>query len=193
MDDKLDLLKAALGEVRVKEGELIRYHTYSKLGGPAQYFYIATSQKELLLGLNTCYELKIPYFLIGSGTKVMISEKGLQNVVIKNRSTQIKLGAIKGKVGKDGLGIEEAQIEADSGVLLGRLNEYLRGQKLKEITGLSSVHSTIGGALFLDPVLLELTEIIKVWQDGEAFEIKPFELQRNKHVIISAILRVKAA
>jgi len=193
MDNKLDLLKAALGEVRVKEGELIKYHTYSKLGGPAQYFYIATSQKELLLSLNTCYELKIPYFLIGSGTKVMISEKGLQNVVIKNRSTQIKLGAIKGKVGKDGLGIEEAQIEADSGVLLGRLNEYLRGQKLKEIEGFSSVHSTIGGALFLDPVLLDLTEIIKVWQDGEAFEIKPFELQKSKHVIISAILRVKAA
>jgi UDP-N-acetylmuramate dehydrogenase len=193
MDDKLDLLKAELGEVRVKSDELIKYHTYSKLGGPAQWFYIATSQKELLLVLNTCYELKVPYFLIGSGTKVMISDKGLRGLVIKNRSVIIKLGAIKGKVGKDGLGIEEAQIESDSGVLLGRLNEYLRGQKLQEINGISSVHSTVGGALFLDPALLELTEIIKVWQDGDVFEIKPFELQRNKHIIISAIFRVKAA
>lgn len=193
MDDKLDLLKAALGEVRVKTNELIKYHTYSKLGGPAEWFYIATSQKELLLVLNTCYELKIPYFLIGSGTKVMISDNGLKGLVIKNRSIIIKLGAIKGKVGKDGLGIEEAQIEADSGVLLGRLNEYLRAQKLSEINGISSVHSTVGGALFLDPALLELTEIIKVWQDGDVFEIKPFELQRNKHIIISAIFRVKAA
>ena len=192
MDNSLDLLRAALGEVRVKEGEQIKYHTYSKLGGPAEWFYIATSQKELLQVLNTCYELKIAYFLIGSGTKVLISDKGLKGLVIKNRSTAIKLGAIKGKVGRDGLGIEEAQIEADSGVLLGRLNEYLRNQKLKEIEGISSVHSTIGGALFLDPVLLELTEIIKVWQDGDVFEIKPFELQRNKHIIISAIIRVKA-
>lgn len=192
MDNTLDLLKNELGEVRVKEGELIKYHTFSQVGGPAEFFYIATSQKELIKVLNTCYELKLPYFLIGSGTKVLFSEQGLRGMIIKNRSNAIKIGAIKGKVGKDGLGVQEAQLEIDSGTTIGKINEYLRGQKLKELIGISSLHSSLGGSLFLDPVIIELTEVIKVWQDGEVFEIQPFELLKNKHIIISAILRVKA-
>ena len=192
MEDKFDLLKASLGEVRVKEGELLKYHTFSKLGGPAEFFYIATSQRELIQSLNTSYELNIPFFLIGSGTKILIAEAGIKGLVIKNRSNAIKLGAIKGKVGKDGLGIEEAQIEVDSGTILGKINEYLRSQKLQELTGISSVHSTLGGSLFLDPEIIELTEMIKVWQDGDVFEIAPYELNKQKHIVISAILRVKA-
>ena len=97
MDDKLSLLRASLGEVRVKENEEIKYHTFSKLGGKAEFFYLATSQKELIEVLNTCWELKVPFFVIGSGTKVMIGEEGLKGMVIKNRSTQIKMGAVKGQ------------------------------------------------------------------------------------------------
>ena len=192
MDSKLSLLRTALGEVRVKEKEPIKFHVFSKIGGPAEFFYLATSQKELILVLDTCYELKVPFFLIGSGTKVLLSEQGLSGMVIKNRSSAIKIGAIKGKVGKEGLGIEEAQLEIESGTSLGKINEYLRSQKLQEIEGISSVHSSLGGSLFLDPVIIELTEIIKVWQDGEVFEIKPFELKRNVHIVISVILRVKS-
>jgi UDP-N-acetylmuramate dehydrogenase len=192
MDNTLDLLKNELGEVRVKEGELIKYHTYAQIGGPAEFFYLATSQKELIKALNSCYELKIPFFLIGGGTKTLFSEQGLKGLIIKNRSTLIKIGAIKGKVGKDGLGVQEAQLEIDSGTTIGKINEYLRGQKLKELVGISSIHSSLGGSIFLDPALVELTEILKVWQDGEVFEIQPFELEKNKQVVISVIMRVKA-
>lgn len=192
MDDKLSLLRAALGEVRVKAQEEIKYHTFSKLGGPAEFFYLATSQKELVEVLNACWELKVPFFVIGSGTKIMISEEGLPGLVIKNRSNQIKMGAVKGKVSKDGLGVEEAQLDIDSGTIIGKINEYLRNQKLREIEGISSVHSSLGGSIFLDPTIIELAEVIKVWQDGEVFEIAPFELKRNKHVVISIVLRVKA-
>ncbi len=192
MDDKLSLLRAALGEVRVKENEEIKYHTFSKLGGPAEFFYLATSQKEFIEVLNICRELKVPIFVIGSGTKVMVSEEGLKGMVIKNRSTAIKMGAVKGKVSRDGLGVEEAQLDIDSGTIIGRINEYLRTQNLREIEGISSVHSSLGGSIFLDPNIIELAEVIKVWQDGDVFEIPPFELKRNKHIVLSVVLRIKA-
>jgi UDP-N-acetylmuramate dehydrogenase len=192
-DAKLKLLTDTLSPERVKEQEKLSHHTFSKLGGPAQYFYIATTQKELINALNTAYELKIPFYLLGAGTKFLIPQKGFLGLTIKNRTSHIKVGGVKGKVGKNGIGVEEALVEVDSGVTLGKINEFLKSQNLKEIIGISSLHATVGGALFLDPVLIKLTQKITIWEQGDVFDISPEELKRNKHIIISAIIRIKAS
>src|SRR6266542_3434036 len=118
MDDKIKLLTFALGQERVKLNEKLSYHTFSKLGGPAKAFYIATSQKELILALDTSLELKIPYLILGSGTKILPSKNGFEGLVIKNRTSSIKIGGVKGKVSAKGIGVEEALVEVDSGVSL---------------------------------------------------------------------------
>jgi len=193
MDEKIKLLISELGEERVKTGELLKYHTFSNLGGPAEIFYVATNQNELIKILDLAYELKIPYQIFGSGTKLMVSDKGLEGLVIKNRTSNVKIGGIKGKVGKDGIGIEEALIEADSGVSLGKLNEFLKEQKLKDITGFSSLKSTIGGAIFLDKELVDKTQQVKVWDRGDVMDIPLEELNRKNHVVLSVIVKVKSS
>lgn len=192
LQDKIKLLISELGEERIKTGELLKYHTFSNMGGPAEIFYVATNQSELIKILDLAYELKIPYQVFGSGTKLMVSEKGLTGLVIKNRTSSVKIGGIKGKVGKEGIGIEEALIEADSGVSLGKLNEFLREQKLKDITGFSSLKSTIGGAIFLDKELVEKTQQVKIWDRGDVLEIPLEELNRKNHVVLSVVVKVKA-
>jgi UDP-N-acetylmuramate dehydrogenase len=181
-----------LGAERVKENEPFSYHTYSKRGGPAEVFFIATNRKELIQILDLARELKINYFIFGGGTKIMIADKGMKGLVVKNRTSGLKVGGIKGKVGREGIGIEEALIDADSGISMGKLNDFLKEQNLKEVMGISPQASTLGGAIFLDPVLQSLITKINVWDEGEVRDIEVLDLDRKKHIILGLILKIKA-
>lgn len=192
LHDKLKILKTTFGEERIKFNEKLSHHTFSKLGGPAEAFYIATSQRELINALDSAHQLKIPFFVFGGGTKIMISDKGIQGLVIKNRTGAIKINGIKGKVGRSGVGIEEAIIEADSGVSIGKLNQFLKEQGLSEFQGISSQSATLGGAIFLDPVLQAVTSIIKVWEKEDVFEIDILKLRRLDQTVLSLVLKIKA-
>lgn len=192
MDNKIKLLISSLGEERVKLNEKLSYHTFSKLGGPAQAFYIATSQHELINILNLADSLALPLFVFGSGTKLTISDKGMRGLVIKNRSGSLKISGIKGRVEKGGLGVEEALIEIDSGVSVAKLNEFLVRQHLRLFQGASSQHATIGGAIFIDSALREMVKEVKVWEKGMVFGIEVASLARGRHVVLSCIIKVKA-
>lgn len=192
MSGKIGVIRSSLGPERVKLNEKLSYHTYTKIGGPAECFYIATTQNELVEGLNVANDLTVPFCVFGSGTKMLVSEPGLPGLVIKNRTSQIKISGIKGKVGREGLGVAEALLEVDSGVTIGKLNEYIEEQNLRPISTFSSSHSTIGGTIFLDPNLQNLTQKIKVWDDGTVSEIDSIDLNRNKHIVLSAVFKIKA-
>lgn len=193
MDEgKINLIVSELGNERVKQKEQIKYHTYTKVGGPAQLFYIATNQKELLKVLNLALELKVPFMVLGAGSKIFISEKGFDGLVIKNRTSNIKISGIKGKVGQNGIGIEEALIELDSGVSLAKLNDFLVENKLQEIKGLSFGKSTAGGSILIDRELQRICQKIIIWENGQTDEIDLVNLNIKKHVVLSIVVKVKA-
>lgn len=191
MDEKIKLLISTLGENRIKENENLKYHTYNKLDVFCEYFYITTSQKELIDILTACLELKIPYSLFSNGTKLIIKKSSVKGLTIKNRSGIIKIGGIKGKVSPTGIGIEEALVEVDSGVSLGKLKEYLAEQKLQNLLHDSSSHSSIGGALFIDERLKQACQKVTVWRKGEKRDFDPYSLEKDM-VILSAVFRAKA-
>lgn len=191
MEEKIKLVVKVLGEERVKLNEKIASYTYLRQGGEALGFYIATTSRELINVLNILYDLKIPFILIGGGTKILFNDGKIKAFVIKNRSSAIKIAGIKGSVGKGRLGVEEILLEVDSGVSINKLNEYLSKQGFEEISGFSSVQSTIGGALFFDLSLRERIQKIKVWDDKETLEIDLKGLDK-KQVILSAVFKFKS-
>lgn len=187
-----DLIIASLGRERVKRNEKLSYHTFSKIGGPARLFYIATTQKELINALGIANDLRVSFFILGAGTKILIPDKGLDTFVIQNKTSLIKVGSFKGKVGREGLGIEEASLEVDSGVLLTKFNEYLKSQKFKSIDYYSSLNSSIGGSVFIDPIIKQVVQSLKVWESGEIITIPVEDLVINKHVVLSLTIKVRA-
>ncbi len=190
MDSKLKLLSDSIGKERFKFNESLKAYTFSKSQGGAECFYIATSVNELVKILDLSNELQIPIFLIGSGTKVLLSSQ-VKGLVIKNRADNIRIAGVKGKVGREGIGVESALVEADSGASLKKLNQFAKDNKLKEVDGFSSLTSTVGGSIFLDPLLREATQKIKVWFEGENLEIGLEGLKREM-VVLSVIFRFKA-
>ncbi len=190
MEDKLKIIARTLGEERVRLDENITEYTYLKKKASAQLFYIATTPRELIRILDLAYELKVPYLVIGGGTKLVIKNVKIKGAVIKNRTSNIRVAGIKGRVGRGGIGVKEALFEVDSGVTINKLNNFLLEQNFENISGFSSLHSTIGGSLFVDNALRNSVQKLKVWEDGEVSDLTLNELT-SKHIVISAIFKFK--
>lgn len=191
MKDKYNLVIKELGEVRVKLDESLKYHLASGSNVKAACFYIATSTKELTESLDLAKELKIPFFLFGAGTKVLVSEK-LEGLTIKNRTSGIRVSGVKGKVSVKGIGVDEAMVEIESGVSLQKTDEFLKEQKLRQFNFPFIPNATVGGSLLVTPPLQDLTQKVKVWSEGEISEIEVFDLKRTD-IVLSIIIKVKAA
>lgn len=122
----------------------------------------------------------------------MISDAGFDGLVIKNRTKNISTVSVKGKVTKFGIGIEEALIEVESGVSVKKFIEYLDSQGLESLE-FFNMSGSIGGNLFLSKFLQNRTKSIKILDlKSEIEEIGAETLSPKKHIIISAVFRIKA-
>lgn len=192
MDDKFKLLISELGETRVKRNIIITELLQNKLGGAASFFYIATSEKELIKAVYLCHELKISFLIIGSGSKITLSEEGFLGLVIKNRADDLRIFGIKGKVSKSGLGVEEALIEAGSGVSLKKLNEYVRAQGLEDLEGFETSLNSLGGSFYTTLELREKSQQIKVLNSHAQIQIKQENELSEKDIILSVVFKLKS-
>ncbi|MDO8619095.1 MAG: FAD-binding protein [Candidatus Daviesbacteria bacterium] len=192
MEDKIKLLATSFGLDKVKFNEKVGNHLATGVGGPASLFAVVVSDRELIKIIDECRILKIPFLIVGTGSKMMLSESGFDGVVIKNRTQNIKITSIKGKVSKIGVGVESVLLETEGGVIIVKFVEFLKKQGLiyAEFVGLSG---SIGGNIFINRTLQEKTESIKVLNlDGEVEIIPVTELNLRKHIVISVILKIKA-
>src|SRR3989344_185564 len=160
MDNRFKLIIDSFGRDRFKFNEPLRDYTYLHLGGAAQLFFIAFTTQEVIKIVKMCRQLKLSFFLFGKGSKIMISDLGFEGLVIKNRTKNIKTISVKGKVSRLGIGVEEALIEADSGISLNKFAMELESQNLLS-EGFKGFPGSIGGSLLINVFLQTLTKSIK--------------------------------
>lgn len=192
MESKFKLIVDSFGKDRFKFNEPLKEYTASGFGGPAKLFFIAFTDRELIKIIEMCRDLKLPYFLFGTGSKIMISDAGFNGLVIKNRTKNIQTVSVKGKVTKFGIGVEEALIEAESGVSMKRFVEYLDSQGLLTLEFIN-IPGSIGGNLFLNRFLQSKLKSITVLDSkSRLLQINIGNLSLKEHIIISAIFKIKA-
>lgn len=192
MDSKYKLIVDSFGKDRFKFNEPLKEYTALKFGGPVKLFFIAFTQQELIKIVKMCRELKLPLFIFGTGSKIMMSDTVFEGLVIKNRTKNIQTVSVKGKVTKYGIGVEEAMIEVESGVSLNKFCEYLDAQGLGSSEFLK-IPGSIGGNLFLNRFLQTRVKSIKILDSvSEIEEIAVEELNIKKHIVLSAVFKVKA-
>lgn len=197
---KIKLLASELGELRVKTDLDISEHlfveehsSYSKSGRCAEAFFIATDQKELIKAVEIAREVEINFMVIGLGSKVILPQEGFPGLVIKNRSDFLRIFGVKGKVSREGLGIEEAFLEAGSGNSLDKLASYGAKQGL---TGLEELHSSVGslgGSLRTNPILWEKANLVKVLSSDGDLEEKAVREVTSDDIILSVVFKLKSA
>lgn len=192
MESKIKLLISQLGENRVKKNIDLSEYLETGLGGLVNVFYIATTSRELIKAVQLCRQLKIPFFIFGLGSKIAFSKEGVKGLVIKNRSSNLKIFGVKGKVGKEGLGVEEALLEADSGVSLAKLASFSHDQGLGGLESIKEMLGTIGGTLKIAPILKEKTIQVKILTVSGSQKSKSVNQLTKEDIILSIVLKLKA-
>jgi UDP-N-acetylmuramate dehydrogenase len=121
---------------RLKEHQVLRDFTTVKVGGVADYFWEAKTQEDLIRAVMAALKLKIPYFILGIGSNVVISDIGFPGLVILNHTANLSF-------------IEEkSQVIVDSGVLLARLIMEAVSRDLGGLETLAGIPGTVGGAIY---------------------------------------------
>jgi hypothetical protein len=190
---KRDLLRNELGEARIKIDESLHYYTGSMLDIPVDALYIATNQHELQKALDVALELDILTKVLGYDTiEVPKKAKKIDGLVIKNRTHQIKISAIKGKFVIGSLGIDQVSLEIDSGVSLKELLDYFEKNKLVQPIFTSPEQFTIGEVLSTEFGIQGMIEYIKVWEKGVVEEVNILDFNHKKQIVLSIVVRVKS-
>jgi UDP-N-acetylmuramate dehydrogenase len=109
--------------------------TSARIGGPAELLLTASSADELAEMASFVWEMGVPYLILGGGSNLLISDKGIPGVVILNKSRKVVFND------------REPSVWAESGSNFGAL---ARQAGRKGYTGLewaAGIPGTVGGAV----------------------------------------------
>jgi len=115
---------------------LARY-TAVRLGGPAQALLEAHTLDELVEVISLCWRESFPYTLMGDGSNILVSDAGVNGLVVINRTRQVRFNE----------GSEPPCVWAESGVNFGSLARQAAQHGLSGLEWAAGVPGTLGGAV----------------------------------------------
>ena len=127
-----------LDKARIFYNEPMKKHTSFKIGGVADCFVAINSEDELIQVLKYLKEENIPYFIMGNGTNLLVSDKGIRGVVIK-------LGEEFKKVT-----CTENFLTAGAGASINYLAQVALENTLTGFEWAFGIPGSIGGAVFMN-------------------------------------------
>lgn len=86
----LERVANALDASRLKRHEPLAPYTTFKIGGPADLYFEADTGDTLAAAILTAREAQVPYFVLGLGANVLIADKGVRGLVIRNVASHHK-------------------------------------------------------------------------------------------------------
>lgn len=139
--NKNELLKVLSEKIKfgkVLPDEPMKKHTYFKIGGPADIIVLPASIEEIAEVIKLCKDNDTEYFVIGNGTNLLVSDKGIRGVVIK--------------IDEDFNNIEitENKIKAQAGCLVSKVAKLALKHSLTGFEGCSGIPGSIGGAVAMN-------------------------------------------
>ena len=69
--------------MKFKRNIPLKNYTTFKIGGPAKYFFEAETKEDLIEAIKMAKKMKLPFFMFGGGSNILVSDKGFNGLVIK--------------------------------------------------------------------------------------------------------------
>jgi UDP-N-acetylmuramate dehydrogenase len=177
--------------MKIKKQELLKNHSYIRIGGPAHIFVEAESTEDLLNAIKIAKDSNLPYYIIGGGSNILFPDEGYHGVIIKT-------------TGLNDITIYGTKVKVKAGIRLPYLvNELLRAE-LSGMEQLCEIPGTIGGAisgnagafgreigeLFIEGVVLTPDgHIVKITQKDLNFSYRRSDLKKIG-ILIEATLQL---
>ncbi len=184
-----NLTEAAGGPDEIRIGEPMKKHTTFRTGGPAAYFVTPPCKEKLAAVADLCRREHIPYYILGNGSNLLVSDKGYDGVMISMTK------------GFSHIQVQDRMITAGSGALLSRIAKAALEESLTGLEFAAGIPGTLGGAVVMNAGAYggEMKQVLKsvsvLTKDGQVKEIPAEELelgyrssciQREEYVVLSA-------
>jgi len=168
--------------------------TTFKIGGPARYFTIVKTKEELIKAISKAEELEVPFFILGGGSNILVSDEGFEGLIIKMENVRI-------------LELENDCLNLDSGVLMSDIGKACAKSGLYGFEWAAGIPGTVGGAIrgnaaafdsAMSDILLSVEALDS--KTGDVFHFankdcgfsnKDSVFKQNGLVIISCVLKFK--
>ena len=141
MEEKFEKLKENLRNVLSKDrlmfDELMSAHTSFKIGGPCDVLALPKEEKEFVEIIKIVKALSFPYYVMGNGSNILVSDKGIRGLVIKTDKM-------------DKCDVLDDSLEAGAGILLSKLSNIALENSLTGLEFASGIPGTLGGAIYMN-------------------------------------------
>ncbi len=124
-----------LGADRVVRDAPLAPLTTFKVGGPADWLLDVRTLDELLAVLAAAREAAVRVTMLGSGSNVLVADRGVRGAVVRLRLTSVAQSA-------------PDRVRADAGVTINGLVRWTIGRGLAGLEAWAGTPGTIGGAIF---------------------------------------------
>lgn len=118
----------------IQENISLADYTTFQIGGPARYFYVAKSGEDIEKSIKAAKEADIPFYILGNGSNILVSDQGFGGLVIKTENSGIKTEGLK--------------LTAGAGALLGKVADESIRAGLSGLEWMKGIPGTVGGALY---------------------------------------------
>ncbi|PEE38902.1 UDP-N-acetylmuramate dehydrogenase [Bacillus cereus] len=175
-----ELIEADVGRVLVNE-PLARYTTM-KIGGPADILIVPKHVAGIEKTLQLVKQYKTKWTVIGRGSNLLVSDQGIEGVVIR-------LGE-----GLDHLEVEKHKVRVGSGYPLIKLSTLLSRQGLAGLEFGSGIPGSVGGAVYMNAgahksdISSVLSKALILFEDGTIAWLTNKELEFSYR---SSVLQTK--
>lgn len=140
-NELLDNLKLIVGDTQVRTGEPMNIHTTFRIGGCADYYVQPSSIEELQSLIQFLNKSDIEYCVIGNGSNLLVSDKGIRGVVIQLSDTFDEVEYI-----------DDVTVKVMSGMMLSRLGNKLADKGLAGFEFATGIPGSVGGAVRMNAV-----------------------------------------
>ncbi len=120
--------------VKTSRHEPLARFTTMRVGGPADLFAEIHNLFELRAIVRFARSRELPYFMIGRGSDLVISDKGIRGLVIQNRAQQVRF--------------EGTRLTADTGLPMAKAATLCRDGGLSGLEFGLAIPGTVGGAVW---------------------------------------------
>lgn len=113
-------------------------HTTFRIGGKADAYVNAENALEIEKVIHFCKDNEIPYMIMGNGSNMLVSDKGIRGVVIRVGSGMAKCR------------IEGNNVYADAGILMSALARKILEAELTGFEFAAGIPGTLGGGIYMN-------------------------------------------
>ncbi len=179
---------------QIKKNIRLAPYTTFKIGGVADYFFVAKTKEDLIKAIKTARGFELPFFLLAGGSNLLVSDKGFRGLIIKFQISNFKINPT-GSLSLRSIQ-QNSKIITEAGVMLRELVNTSAKLGLTGLEWLAGIPGTIGGAIrgnagaFVKS-MADLVKTVEVLEVKPELKIKNYKLKDCQFSYRNSIFKKK--